>query len=267
MAVSDRFGVDSFEPKVSPWAASRPLSRLSPPQARVTAQACRSRRRAMSQCRICPSPRPFGLFAAEGLDQDPEAGGARQGRSPAGAGADRHRQHVRRAGILRQDGGLRHPADHRLRAGGRFRRSGPNARNALAAAPPRIVLLAARERGYRSLMRLNSRAFLETPVHQAPHIKFEWLQGEAEDLIALTGGPEGPISLAITADQAALAASRCDRLASLFGDRLYIELQRHGIDEGAPRRSRPDRSRLCQRLAAGRDQRALFCDRRRLRSA
>src|SRR5437764_11069135 len=32
----------------------------------------------------------------------------------------------------------------------------PNARNALAAAPSRIVLLAARERGYRSLMRLNS---------------------------------------------------------------------------------------------------------------
>jgi DNA polymerase III subunit alpha len=107
----------------------------------------------------------------------------------------------------------------------------PNARNALAAGPARIVLLAARERGYRSLMRLNSRAFLETPVHQAPHIKFEWLEGDAEDLIALTGGPEGPISLAINADQAALAALRCDRLASLFGDRLYVELQRHGIEK------------------------------------
>src|ERR1700687_2121481 len=106
----------------------------------------------------------------------------------------------------------------------------PNARNALAAGPSRIVLLAARERGYRSLMRLNSRAFLETPVHQAPHIKFEWLQGDAEDLIALTGGPDGPISLAINADHAGLAAARCDRLASLFGDRLYVELQRHGIE-------------------------------------
>src|SRR5437763_4499661 len=107
----------------------------------------------------------------------------------------------------------------------------PNARNGVGAAPSRIVLLAARERGYRSLMRLNSRAFLETPVHQAPHINFEWLQGEAEDLIALTGGPDGPISLALSADQAALAASRCDRLTSLFGDRLSIELQRHGIEK------------------------------------
>src|SRR5712675_2037977 len=106
----------------------------------------------------------------------------------------------------------------------------PNGRNVLAE-PARIVLLAARERGNRSLMRLNSRAFLETPVHQAPHVKFEWLQGDAEGLIALTGGPDGPISLALNADHAGLAAARCDRLASLFGDRLYVELQRHGIEK------------------------------------
>src|SRR5215470_17905733 len=104
----------------------------------------------------------------------------------------------------------------------------PNARN--QAVPSRIVLLAARERGYRSLMRLNSRAFLETPVHQAPHIKFEWLQDSAEDLIALTGGPDGPVSLALQVDHAALAASRCERLAETFGDRLYVELQRHGVE-------------------------------------
>ena len=97
----------------------------------------------------------------------------------------------------------------------------PNARNALASAPSRIVLLAARERGYRSLMRLNSRAFLETPVHQSPHIKLEWLEDDAEDLIALTGGPDGPISLALHADHAALAAPvatgwrACSAIASM----------------------------------------------------
>src|SRR6202048_1981003 len=80
-------------------------------------------------------------------------------------------------------------------------------------------------------MRLNSRAFLETAIHQAPHIKFDWLLDDAEDLIALTGGPDGPISAALLADHAALAATRCERLASMFGDRLYVELQRHGIDK------------------------------------
>src|ERR1700732_2073339 len=89
----------------------------------------------------------------------------------------------------------------------------PNARATQTRGPSRIVLLAARERGYRSLMRLNSRAFLETPVHQAPDIKVAWVQGDPEALIALTGGPDGPISLAINADYPALAASRCDRLA------------------------------------------------------
>src|SRR4051794_3317420 len=97
----------------------------------------------------------------------------------------------------------------------------PSARNALAGGMARVVLLAARERGYRSLMRLNSRAFLETPTQQSPHIKFEWLEDEAEGLIALTGGPDGPLSLAINAGHTPLAATRCEQLEKVFGDRLY----------------------------------------------
>ena len=93
---------------------------------------------------------------------------------------------------------------------------------------PRIVLLAAREAGYRSLMRLNSRAFLETPSHEKPHLKLSWLEGETEGLIALTGGPGGPLDTAFVAGQADLAAARCASLQALFGDRLYVELQRHG---------------------------------------
>ncbi|MGY4488403.1 DNA polymerase-3 subunit alpha [Bradyrhizobium sp. LM3.2] len=94
-----------------------------------------------------------------------------------------------------------------------------------------MVLLAAQERGYRSLMRLNSRAFLETPDTHASHIKFDWLEGETEGLIVLTGGPDGPISLALAAGQAEIAALRCERLAGLFGDRLYVELQRHNTEK------------------------------------
>ena len=68
-----------------------------------------------------------------------------------------------------------------------------NARSGHAAlAPQRIVLLAARDDGYRSLMRLNSRAFLETQSNEAPHVKLGWLEGETDGLIALTGGPNGP---------------------------------------------------------------------------
>jgi DNA polymerase-3 subunit alpha len=102
---------------------------------------------------------------------------------------------------------------------------------------PRIVLLAAREHGYRSLMRLNSRAFLETAPNERPHLEFAWLEGETDGLIALTGGPSGPLDGAIVAGQRNLATGRCERLARLFGDRLYIELQRHGT--GAQRTAEP----------------------------
>jgi DNA polymerase III subunit alpha len=93
----------------------------------------------------------------------------------------------------------------------------------------RIVLLAAREQGYRSLMRLCSRAYLGTEQSEPPHIKLAWLKEEAGGLIALSGGPNGPLDTAIGAGQSALAAARCEQLQKLFGDRLYMELQRHGV--------------------------------------
>ncbi len=106
--------------------------------------------------------------------------------------------------------------------------AGPRATGSLPLIRPRIVLLAAREAGYRSLMRLNSRAFLETPPNEPPHIKLAWLEDEAQTLIALTGGPSGPLDAAIVAGQGSLAAARCAALLARFGDRLYVELQRHG---------------------------------------
>lgn len=107
----------------------------------------------------------------------------------------------------------------------------PNARNAHQIMMPRMVFLATREQGYNNLMRLNSRAFLETPVHQTPHIKLDWLKENADCVIALTGGPDGPLAQALIADQQVLAAQRCEQLAGYFGDRLYIELQRHNIEK------------------------------------
>jgi DNA polymerase-3 subunit alpha len=93
---------------------------------------------------------------------------------------------------------------------------------------PRLVLLAAREDGYRSLMALNSRAFLETAPNERAHIKLSWLTDQTDGLIALSGGPGGPLDMPIAAGQATLAASRCEALERLFGERLYVELQRHG---------------------------------------
>ncbi len=96
---------------------------------------------------------------------------------------------------------------------------------------PRIVLLAAREDGYRGLMRLSSRAFLETPSNEAAHIHVSWLEQEAEGIIALTGGPAGVLDQAIVSGRLDLAQQRSAQLHTLFGNRLYVELQRHGLPE------------------------------------
>src|SRR5947207_3800269 len=70
----------------------------------------------------------------------------------------------------------------------------------------RIVVLAGSEAGYRSLMRLGSRAFLDVQPNETPHIKLAWLADETEGLFALTGGPTGPLDAAIASGQEHLAA-------------------------------------------------------------
>ena len=101
---------------------------------------------------------------------------------------------------------------------------------------PHLVLIAAREEGYRNLMRLTSRAFLDVPPGASAHVRIDALEECARGLIALTGGPSGPLDATIAAGQGELAAARCGRLADVFADRLYVELQRHGRAE---RRSEP----------------------------
>jgi DNA polymerase-3 subunit alpha len=51
----------------------------------------------------------------------------------------------------------------------------------------------------------------------------------AQGLIALTGGPDGPINRALGEEQRELAGARLTALAAIYGDRLYVELQRHGL--------------------------------------
>ncbi|MDI4662799.1 DNA polymerase III subunit alpha [Xanthobacter autotrophicus] len=103
-------------------------------------------------------------------------------------------------------------------------------RGAIRPKRPRIVLLAQSEPGWRNLMRLVSRSFLETASEDEPRILPDWLAEAHDGLIAFTGGPAGPIDKALVSGHPELAAERLDLLASLFGDRLYVEIQRHDTD-------------------------------------
>ncbi|MBP2460778.1 MULTISPECIES: DNA polymerase III subunit alpha [unclassified Rhizobium] len=102
-------------------------------------------------------------------------------------------------------------------------------RNGHLAKLPAIVVLAANAKGYERLVDLVSRAYLDGEGQAATHICRAWLEdGGTEGLIALTGAAGGPVDVAMKDGNTALAKARLLSLKQIFGDRLYIELQRHG---------------------------------------
>ena len=94
-----------------------------------------------------------------------------------------------------------------------------------------LALLAQSEAGYESLMALSSAAYLEVEATDIPHLKASKLEGMTDDIIALTGGADGVVNKLICAGQTEAAEAWLDRLAALFPNCLYVELQRHGTKD------------------------------------
>jgi DNA polymerase-3 subunit alpha len=94
-----------------------------------------------------------------------------------------------------------------------------------------IVLLAQSEAGYRNLTRLASRAYFDVGLGEAPRVAASLLREHADGVIALTGGFSGPLDTALrVGGRVELASQRLDLLQAAYGDRLYVEIQRHGLD-------------------------------------
>jgi DNA polymerase-3 subunit alpha len=112
-------------------------------------------------------------------------------------------------------------------------RSG-NGIGGLPALPPArrdgmLALLAMNQAGYQNLLKIVSRAHMGTGDGEPPHAKISHIAAHADGLIALTGGPDGPIDGALADNQKPVAAARLKTLTAIFGDRLYVEIQRHGM--------------------------------------
>ena len=94
-----------------------------------------------------------------------------------------------------------------------------------------LVLLAQDEVGYGNLLKLNSRIYLRGDGAE-PHVTIEELDSHAAGLICLTGGADGPIGRLLQAGSHTRAQALMARLGAIFGDRLYVELQRHPGEGG-----------------------------------
>ena len=91
-----------------------------------------------------------------------------------------------------------------------------------------LVLLAQNETGYANLMKLSSAAYLEVGATDEAHITIERALQHGEGLICLTGGHDGVLNRLVCAGRTGPADALLDRLQAAFGERLYLELQRHG---------------------------------------
>ncbi|MEP3687387.1 MAG: DNA polymerase III subunit alpha [Sulfitobacter dubius] len=99
--------------------------------------------------------------------------------------------------------------------------------------PAPVVLLAQSELGYENLMKLNSCLYLDKGGAVA-EVTLAELEALSADIICLTGGPMGPVGMLLQGGQRPAAEALMARLKAAFGDRLYVELQRHPEDGGQP---------------------------------
>jgi len=110
------------------------------------------------------------------------------------------------------------------------REDGPPTRDGRRPEPDPLVLLCQNETGYLNLLKLVSKAFLETEGGETPQVALGDLAPRAEGLLCLTGGPAGPIGRALAEAQTDLADSLLTQLQTIFPGRLYVELMRHGLE-------------------------------------
>ncbi len=94
-----------------------------------------------------------------------------------------------------------------------------------------LILLAENNTGYKNLIQVASRAFMEGYYYK-PRVDWEVLEQHSEGLIATTGCLGGHVLQALMHGDEKGALEKAARLQDIFGrDNLFIELQDHGIPE------------------------------------
>jgi DNA polymerase-3 subunit alpha len=91
-----------------------------------------------------------------------------------------------------------------------------------------VVVLVQSEAGYQNLSKLVSQAYIEKQAHETFSVSIDDLLKHQDGLIVLTGGAHGHIARFLTDGKKEQAARFLNTLKQTFGDRVYVELTRHG---------------------------------------
>ena len=95
----------------------------------------------------------------------------------------------------------------------------------------KIPLIAKDEVGYKNLMYLASRAYLDRQSNLSPHIEFSLLKEKSQGLIAFSGGVDGFVARNIINNQEKLSQNLIEEFANVFKDNFYIEINRHNLKD------------------------------------
>ncbi len=94
-----------------------------------------------------------------------------------------------------------------------------------------LILLAQNLQGYKNLIKLTSRSFIDG-FYRKPRIDYELLEQYNEGLICLTACLGGEIQRKILTEKVEEAEKLAKKLKDIFGkDRFYLEIQNHGLKE------------------------------------
>ena len=111
-----------------------------------------------------------------------------------------------------------------------------------------LTALAENAVGYKNLIQLSSRAYLEG-YYMKPKVDWELLEAHSEGIIATTGCLGGQVLQALLNDDPADALAKAARLQDIFGrDNLFIELQDHGIPD--QHRTNPQLLEIAKKIQA-----------------
>ncbi len=109
-----------------------------------------------------------------------------------------------------------------------------------------LTTLVENETGYKNLIQLSSRAFMEG-YYRKPKVDWDLLAQHSDGLIVTTGCLGGHVLQAMMNSGYDAACERAGRLLDIFGrDHLFVELQDHGIPE--QRSTNPQLVQLAKRL-------------------
>jgi DNA polymerase III subunit alpha len=94
-------------------------------------------------------------------------------------------------------------------------------------APDKLRLYAQNDEGYRNLLKLVSRAYVDGDSAEEPQTAFDALAKHAGGVICLTAGHTGPVGRLLLENRAGEAEKLLLQLKEIYADRLYMEIMRH----------------------------------------